>query len=79
MSEIKTQSVKNLLLAGQHLLSSVSVVSNVAELFNLRSIDFLVLGSDEHAGHADELEAVALDVDQGEEAVQVSGREEEGL
>lgn len=48
-----------LLLHGQHLFTCICVVSDVAEVLNLGSINLLILGRHQHAGDANKLQPSA--------------------
>ena len=57
----------------------VGVVSDVDELPDIWRVDLLVLGSNEHAGGADQLELGPLDRHVGEEPVDVGHSQVESL
>lgn len=54
-----------------HLFPVVGVVCDEAELLNLWCIDLLVLGGDQHAGDANQLQLVASNWPAGQVAVYV--------
>ena len=79
VGEVVVQGTKDETLSLEDLGLGEAVVGNVLEVLNVGREDFLVLGSDEHGGDTNELEAVELDDLAREEAVDDVDCQEEGL
>ena len=79
VGEVVVQGTKDEALGLEDLGLGEAIIGDVLEVLDVGREDFLVLGSDEHGGDTDELEAVELDNLAGEEAVDDVDSKEEGL
>lgn len=77
--ELEVEALEDGALHLEEVLPGVGVVGDVAKLVDLGGVDLLVLGRQEHARDADELELRLGDGLAGEEAVDVVDGEEERL
>ena len=77
--QVEPQDLQDQMLHPEDLPLVVGVVRDVDELPDIRRIDLLILGSNEHAGGSHQLELGPLDRHVGEEPVDVGNSQVESL
>jgi len=77
--ELETQRVENQALHLQNLSARVGAIGDVHKISNFREVDLLVLGGEEHAGHADELQSLSGDDFALQKSVDEIDRQIQGL